>query len=259
VTADGWPDIVIADDLNGLLILPNLGDVGPDPTPTWSPDPSFTFPPPTPTPSPTASPTPSPTPTPTPAPVPPSEPRSLVTSPNLANGIGLSWQPPLTLGSSELLGYAIYRGSSSGAETFLTRVNAGVLSFTDTAVANGTTYWYQVAAVTRDAEGPRSEEAIAQRGTAPSAPRSLTATTSKSGIALTWAAPSSDGGAAITGYRVYRGTMSGGETLLVTVAPNATGMTDTTVTKRQRYYYRVTALNVLGESVPSNEATAVGR
>ena len=57
VTGDGWPDIVIADDLHGLVILPNVGLAAP-PTPT--PTPSFTFPPPT-----------FPPPTPTPAPTPP--------------------------------------------------------------------------------------------------------------------------------------------------------------------------------------------
>ena len=69
VTADGWPDIVIADDLHGLLILPNIGEATPP-----SPSPSFTFPPPT-FPPPTPTPDPTPTPSPTPRPRPPPRPR----------------------------------------------------------------------------------------------------------------------------------------------------------------------------------------
>jgi titin len=76
---------------------------------------------------------------------------------------------------------------------------------------------------------------------------------------LTWGAPASNGGSAVTGYRVYRGTASGAETLYVTYGPSAIGMTDTAVTKRTRYWYRVTAVNVLGESTPSNEVSAVAR
>ena len=36
-------------------------------------------------------------------------------------------------------------------------------------------------------------------------------------------------------------------------------MTDTTVAKRTRYFYRVTAVNVLGESVFSAEVNATSR
>ena len=99
----------------------------------------------------------------------------------------------------------------------------------------------------------------AARGTAPTAPRSLTAATTKSGIAVTWAAPSSNGGTTVTGYRVYRGTTSGGETLYVSYGPDAIGMTDTSVAKRTTYFYRVSAVNVLGESVFSAEVNATAR
>lgn len=42
-------------------------------------------------------------------------------------------------------GYRIYRGSTSGSETLLAIVG-NVLSYTDTAVANGGRYFYQVSA-----------------------------------------------------------------------------------------------------------------
>ena len=251
VTADGWPDIVVADDLHGLIILPNLGPATPTPTPTPMPTSD-------PTPTATPTPTPSPTPTPTPVPVPPSAPQAVAASPNLAAGVGLTWQPPVSAGSSPVSGYRIYRGTGGDAPTALVTVG-NVLAFTDASVANGTTYRYQVSAISAAGEGPRSPEVVAARGTAPSAPLNLKATVSKSGIVLTWGAPASNGGSAVTGYRVYRGTASGAETLYVTYGPNAIGMTDTAVTKRTRYWYRVTAVNVLGESAPSNEVSAVAR
>ena len=259
---------MIADDLHGLVILPNVGEASP-PTPTPTPTPSFTyppptFPPPTPTPAPTPTPTPSPkptpvpTPTPTPTPVPPSAPQSLAASPNLAAGVGLTWQPPAAQGTFPVTGYRIYRGTGGATPTPLVTVG-NVLAYTDASVANGTTYRYSVSAISAAGEGAQSAEVSAARGTAPTAPRNLTATTAKSGIALTWAAPSSNGGTAVTGYRVYRGTTSGGETLYVSYGPDAIGMTDTSVTKRTSYSYRVTAVNVLGESAYSAEVNAVAR
>ena len=104
-----------------------------------------------------------------------------------------------------------------------------VLAYTDASVANGTTYRYAISAISAAGEGPKTGEVTAARGTAPTAVRSLTATSTKSGIALTWVAPASDGGSAVTGFKVYRGTKAGAETLYVSYGSNAIGMTDTAV------------------------------
>ena len=65
-----------------------------------------------------------------------------------------------------------------------------------------------------------------------------------------------DGGSPITGYRVYRGTGSGHETLLDSVGPTA-AYDDTTVVPGTKYFYKTTALNAMGESAKSNEVSAV--
>src|SRR5258708_5982873 len=57
--------------------------------------------------------------------------------------------------------------------------------------------------------------------TVPTAPQSLAATAGSGSVSLSWAAPASNGGAAITGYNVYRGTSSGGESA-TPVATNGT-------------------------------------
>src|SRR2546421_245521 len=91
--------------------------------------------------------------------------------------------------------------------------------------------------------------------TAPSAPRNLAATAGNAQVTLTWQPPASDGGSAITNYRVYRGATSGGEALLSTLGV-VTSYTDTAVTNGLTYYYQVTATNGAGESPKSNEVSA---
>ena len=253
LTGDGRPDLAIADYNQGLIVLANAG-VAPNPSPsfTWTPAPTPT-PTSTPVPTPTATPVPTPTIAPTPAPVKPSAPQALATSPNLASGVGLTWQAPASPGSSPVTGYRIYRGSAGGSGAFLASVGI-VLSFTDTTAANGSTGWYSVSAVSAAGEGPRAGEVIAVRGTAPTAPRTLAATAPKPGqIGLTWQAPASNGGSAITGYRIYRGTASGQEAFLVSVAAGSTSYTDASVGKKVSYWYRIAAVNVLGEGAFSNE------
>ena len=128
----------------------------PTPSPSATAYPSYTLPPPTPTPTPSPTPTPKPTPTPTPAPVPPSVPRSLAASPNLAAGVGLTWQAPLIAGSSPVTGYRVYRGTGGGAVTPLVTIG-NLLGYTDASVANGTTYRYAVSAISASGEGPKTD------------------------------------------------------------------------------------------------------
>jgi len=83
---------------------------------------------------------------------------------------------------------------------------------------------------------------------APAAP-SLVALPGDGSIGLSWSAPS-DGGASITGYKIYRGTTAGAETLLTTLE-NVTSYTDAAVSNGTSYSYRVAAVNRVGEGPKS--------
>ena len=75
-------------------------------------------------------------------------------------------------------------------------------------------------------------------------------------VSLTWTASTSPG---VTGYNVYRGTVSGGpySDQLTSTPIAATSYTDTTVAAGQTYYYVATAVGTGGESsVYSNQAVA---
>ncbi|WP_349361998.1 alkaline phosphatase family protein [Streptomyces sp. PH10-H1] len=97
-------------------------------------------------------------------------------------------------------------------------------------------------------------------GTPPGAPTGLTASAGNGQNSLSWTAPASNGGVSITSYKVYRGTSPGTETLLTSGGCSALGTvlscTDTGLTNGQTYYYKVSAVNSLGEGAQSNEANA---
>ena len=88
----------------------------------------------------------------------------------------------------------------------------------------------------------------------PQAPRELRAMVSKgSSIILRWSPPIDHSNLEIIEYRIYRGLVGGGESLLATVPGSATSYLDTNVTRGQTYYYMVSAVNSVGEGPLSSE------
>src|SRR5438034_762887 len=194
--------------------------------------------------------------TPTAPATPPGAPQGLVATAGDAT-VTLTWSAPSSNGGSPITNYRIYRSTTGGGETLQATIG-NVLTYSDTSVTNGVTYYYQVSAVSNVGEGPRSNEASATP-TAPAgppgAPQGLGATAGDATVTLTWSAPSSNGGSPITNYRIYRGTSSNGETLLATIG-NVLTYSDTSVTNGVTYYYQVSAVNGAGEGPRSNEASA---
>src|SRR2546423_661725 len=87
--------------------------------------------------------------------------------------------------------------------------------------------------------------------TAPGAPRGLTATAGIAQVSLSWQAPGSNGGAAITGYRVYQGTSK-----QPVASVTGTGTTVKNLTNGTGYSFKVTAVNKAGEGPASSAASA---
>jgi subtilase family serine protease len=92
--------------------------------------------------------------------------------------------------------------------------------------------------------------------TVPGAPTLNSASGGNGSVALNWSAPSSNGGSSITGYDVY--DSSSLSTILSGTPAFVTG-TSTTVddlTNNTPYYFEIEAVNVVGNSKPSNDLSA---
>ena len=145
-----------------------------------------------------------------------------LTAATAGNGsVALTWTAPASDGGSPISGYEIWRGTTSGGESLLTTVGV-------------TTDLHRLHRQQRhdlllpgrrgQRRRPRSGLQRAQRHaapppppTAPGAPNLTAASAGNASVALTWTAPASDGGSPISGYEIWRGTTSGGESLLTTV------------------------------------------
>ncbi|MDQ1712956.1 MAG: hypothetical protein QOE45_2406 [Frankiaceae bacterium] len=111
-----------------------------------------------------------------------------------------------------------------------------------------------MAVISRQSTGKGLYAAFDGPSPTPGAP-TLTATGGNGQVALSWTTPANTG-TAITGYNVYRGTSSGGETLLTSVGVQ-NAYTDAAVTNGTTYYYKVAAVNAAGTGTMSNESSAL--
>ena len=168
--------------------------------------------------------------------------------------IDLRWSPPGSNGGSPITGYNVYRGLTSGDRSVSLHLGV-VTAYTDTGLTYGQTYFYVVRALNGVGEGPPSNEASAAPANVPDSPRNLQASAGNGAVTIQWTDPQSDGGSAITNFKIYRGTTAGGETLVTTVG-TLNSYTDTGLTNGQLYFYRVSAVNSVGEGGLSTEVSA---
>jgi fibronectin type 3 domain-containing protein len=164
--------------------------------------------------------------------------------------IGGNAQVNLTWGaSSGATGYYVKRSTSAGNESQIVAQSA--TSYTDSAVTNGTKYFYVVSAYNSyGASGSSVEVSATPTAPAPSAPTGLTAAGGNAQVILSWTAS-----VGATSYNVKRSTTNGSGYQTVS-SPTTNSYTNTGLTNGTTYYYVVTAVSTAGESGNSNQASA---
>ncbi|MYC98788.1 MAG: hypothetical protein F4X13_05910 [Gammaproteobacteria bacterium] len=166
--------------------------------------------------------------------------------------IDLSWNAPRYTGGVSIIGYRIETSDDGGATwTILRRnTNSTTTTFSDVNLQPATTRHYRVAARNLAGDGVWSNTARATTdATVPGVPRRLSAEAAgTSQITLSWQAPSDNGGARITGYRIEVSADGGGswEDLVGNTRTTATVYPHTGLAPASTRHYRVSAINRVG-------------
>ncbi|MFO7618971.1 MAG: fibronectin type III domain-containing protein [Thermoplasmata archaeon] len=186
----------------------------------------------------------------------PSEPRTFEAKPGDGK-ISLSWSPPSFTGNSVIFNYTVYRGFNPDT-IVLHKILGDVLTYSDTGLANGQGYYYRLTATNSLGEGPCSETLMAApvASTVPSPPHDPALIAGDGFVQLNWSRPLDDGHSAITGYRIYRGTVPGNLSLIQTLGP-ALSYADTNLLNGQIYYYKLYAVNSMGEGLGTDILNAM--
>jgi hypothetical protein len=175
--------------------------------------------------------------------------------------VSLSWTAPASNGGASITAYRIDISTNNGSSYTTQVMNTGSTSTTASisGLTGGTAYVFRVAAINSLGVGSYSDPSASATATsAPGAPTSVAGTATGDNIALSWTAPASNGGSAITGYKIEISSDNG--STWTTVNAN-TGSSATSATISQlatgSYRFRVSAINGIGTSVVSTASTAV--
>ena len=199
------------------------------------------------------------------APTEPGAPTGLTATASGTSTINLTWTAPSDDGGASISGYKIEVSSNGGTSWSNREGNTGSTStsYAHTGLSAGTTRHYRVSAINSVGTGTASSTANATTDdaapTEPGAPTGLTATASgTSTIDLTWNAPSDDGGASISGYKIEVSSNGGTSwsDLVGNTNNNTTTYSHTGLSAGTTRHYRVSAINSVGTGTASSTANA---
>ncbi|NDF32899.1 MAG: hypothetical protein EB147_11840, partial [Acidimicrobiia bacterium] len=169
----------------------------------------------------------------------------------------LTWTAPTDVTQT---GYVVERSTDGTTWTSaMTNPAANSTSGTATGLTNGTLYIFRIQVLTSAgaASGYSNYLSLVPQGTS-GAPTALTGTAGDSQVTLRWTTPTSNGGAAISGYKVeYSADGTTWSTATASTGNQATAYTVTGLTNATAYSFRVSAINAVGSSATSNVTSSM--
>lgn len=172
-----------------------------------------------------------------------------VTGPTLGSvtdtGMVLSWTAPADNGG-EGVTYKVDRATNNTFSAGLVSTTGiSATSLNVSGLASGTTYYFRVKATNSVGDSASWSTTVSATTVVngPSAPTSVSyASLSQTGFQVSWGAPVSNGGSAITGYDIQR-SADGSFSSPVTASPSSSPYTYSTLTPGTVYFVRVRAKN----------------
>jgi|GEM_PF-904323 len=182
---------------------------------------------------------------------------------SVAGQATLSWTPPAASGGATLTGFNVQKSVGGGYYNAITSGGCSGLSASSstciiTGLTTGVTYTFRIDAVNTVGAGSYFAASAEATATAPTAPQGVSATpASSSSATVSWSAPSSNGGSAITNYVVQYSSNSGSSWTTSSCSGTTTSCSVSGLTSSTSYVFRVAATNGIGTGSYSATSSSV--
>jgi fibronectin type 3 domain-containing protein len=188
----------------------------------------------------------------------PSAPRNISSSSVLANSATISWVSPSDNGGLNITDYKVETSRDGTNWTAITRAASANTNINLTGLAPATNYLARVSALNSEGVSDTTRVIFTTLATVPTEPGTLTANSITSdSLTLSWLIPTSNGGAAITNYKVeYAVGNSATWVEIPRTASNDLAFNVTSLRSNQTYRFRVSAINERGIGAASNIVSA---
>ena len=184
--------------------------------------------------------------------------------------VTVAWNAPLSNGGSAITAYTVQAFNAAGTSAIggatCSPANAILRTCIVTGLTNGTSYTFKVTATNAKGSGSASDlSASATPAGPPSQPTNVQVTAnSNRSVTVTWAAPNSTNGSAITGYNVQAYTWNGSVATILTTKKCFTNASGTScnvnlLTAGTQYRFYVTASNARGASTAAISSAVTAR
>jgi titin len=188
---------------------------------------------------------------------PPSVPQTMAATGGVRQA-SISWAAPAADGGSAVTSYTVTLTNTATGGTSPAPVTVNALGTTFTGLANGATYAVSVVATNGAGNSPAATGTVTT-STFPGAPGSLALTGGVHQIAVTWQAPASNGGSAVTSYTVRATNNANPADTHTSPAVGGTSYTVPGLASGATYTVSVVATNLVGDSpAASGAATTTG-
>lgn len=158
----------------------------------------------------------------------------------------LNWDPPLHDGNETVMNYTIYMSSFNQTFDEITTLDASITSYTHEYLENGDTYYYYITASNIVGESFRSSIIMEIPARPPSIPLIQSIETGDCSVTLFWEDPEDLGGDLDISFSIYSGTDSMNMELIESGIDDFS-FTHTNLKNGVRYFYSISASNVMGE------------
>lgn len=183
----------------------------------------------------------------------PDAPTKLVVSKIKSKSFSLAWAPPACNGGRNITNFSVEVSTDNGTTWRSVKPKASTSrSYTVPDATPGTRHLVRIAAINAEGHSEYLTDEVTTPATVPTAPNSLVVSNpATTGLTLSWIAPSYDGGAAISDYKVEYAVGTSNKWTAIKITSSTSSLDVTSLRPNQVYRFRVSATNNAGTGAVS--------